>query len=287
MDWPRARAILLVTFTLVNLVLGVRLWASDRGQPGADPGLASLQLSEVRARLAEQGFRLTARPGAHPPVPPLLRLSPPDVRSVEAVAARLASPGPGAAQEEAGGVVVYRPAVPWGRAPRSGERGAREAAEAFLRATGLASLADLAPSRVRMPGPGLAEVEFVPLRAGFPVYSGWVRVSVGPEGVVEARALLPGLADLRGDPKGVIAPTEALLRLAGHLAAGRAARGAHGPVTFTDVRLGYYAPRPPGARAWDAVAVWRVLTGGGEAYYVNAFTGELMAGEEAATGEAR
>ncbi|BDG61818.1 hypothetical protein [Caldinitratiruptor microaerophilus] len=283
MDWPRARAILLVTFTLVNLLLGVRLWASGRRQPGADPGLASLQLSEVRARLAEQGFRLTARLEAHPPVRPLLRLSPPDPRSVEAVAARLASPGPGTARAEAGGVVVYRPALPWGRAPRPGDRGAREAAEAFLRATGLASFVDLAPSRVRTPEPGLAEVEFVPLRSGFPVYSGWVRVSVGPAGVVEARAFLPGLDDLRGDPKGVIAPTEALLRLAGQLAAGSAGRGADGTVTFTDVRLGYYAPRPPGARAWDAVAVWRVLTDGGDAYYVNAFTGELMTAQEAAS----
>lgn len=291
MDWPRARAILLLTFLLVNAFLAWRLWGGGAVRPLPESGLAALQVSETRVRLAEQGFRLEADPKPHPPVRPLLRLGPPGEERQGRVVTRLVAvrrePGDLVWRQD-GGAVVWTGGSPWGKPPRSGPRGAREAAEAFLRAADLASVADLTWSRSQLL-PGGYAVEFVPLRGGLPVYAGWVRVSVGPGGVTRAQVFLPEMEEVRGELKGVLAPTEALLRLAGHLAAapavgaaapagplGAGHGGRNGRATFTDVALGYYAPRPPGARSWDAVAVWRVLTGAGDVYYVNAFTGELV-----------
>ncbi len=292
MHWARARLLLLLTFTLVNVALLDRAWRP--GGPGAmsDMGLAAFELREVRSRLGQQGFNLTARVPTTGKVLPFLRLASPTpelqqrvvLRFLEMLAAR-EPPRPDNTSETGevfaagNGLVVFRPDRPWGHDVRVENRTVvRELADDFLSQSQLAKVADLRWFRsVPLDQGGRQLVEYTLFYGGFPVYAGYLHVTVGPAGVEEAVAYLPAAGEFRGDPKSVISGTQALLRLAGHLSVGQsAAEGKRR--TFTDLELGYYAPYPgKGTPAWEVVPVWRVNMDSQDIYYVNALTGELEA----------
>lgn len=252
MDWPRARAVLLVTFTVANCLLAYQIWGPPGAQPVADLGLAALELRAATSRLAQQGFALQAEMPPYPSkVLPFLRLS---------------APGDGLGPREVA-------LAPRGEVRLDNRAEVRRVAEAALAQVPLPPGVVLQWLETR-PGPeGSLAVTFVPHYQGLPVFAGWATVWVGPRGAEAVRYLLPLVEGFRGEPKGILAPTEAVLRLAGALAAGGGA--APRPRAFTAVALGYYAPQLPAARAWEAVPAWRIATDTGAVYYVNAFTGEV------------
>ncbi|BAD42286.1 hypothetical protein STH3305 [Symbiobacterium thermophilum IAM 14863] len=268
---------------MVNLILAYSLWG-PKGE--LDPGepTARSQLVQLRTRLDERGLILpnavTLPTTPHPmrflrvefrPNP--TKAPPVDEPSEGAPAAsRLRSRYDAAARE-----TVLEPVDGAGGTPvdLSDRLLLRQVAEDFLRANGLF------PHDVQLSGIFLREngamVEFVPTYDGLPVFSGYLRVYLSPQGVERvAHHWVEPVGFKPGAPKAVRAASEALLRLAGHLEPG------DGQVrTIVDVRLGYYSGPSvtvPGAEeisAWETVPVWRITLDNGQVYYVNAFNGEL------------
>ncbi|MCG0238419.1 MAG: hypothetical protein L6E13_03960 [Firmicutes bacterium] len=285
MDWQQARRLLLLTFTAVNAVLALALWLPPFSQPMTQLGLGQFREREVRSQLAAQGFRLEAPLPRAGRVQPFLRVSPPAPAALQELTERLARLAetestpvgwrPPAVLVQPDGTVRFRPGRPWGDPVRLESPGAlRQAAEAFVRTAGLQAGRMLRMARIYHTPAGRAVVEYVPVYEGVPVFAGYLRVFLGQQGVEEVTAFFPTPEGFRGDPKGVLDPGEALLRLAGYLKVNLSAREG---TTFAGVELGYYAPAQVSASSWETYAAWRVLTAAGEVYYVNAFTGEVEA----------
>lgn len=292
MDWPRARAILLAAFMMVNLLLAYSLW-SPGGLPGLSAASEPRQIEQLRGRLFERGLVLPNAVSV-PRSPEPLRFLYVEYRP---------TPGLATGGSESSGVVppesaliarhawmsphfdtttqavIYHP-----QADGTAEREVRldnrqqvvQVAEEFL------SLESLMPDRAVfsaiLPQPGTENllVEFVPEYEGFPIYSGYIRVEISQRGIetvvifwVEPRGYTEAL------PKAVRPASEALLRLAGRLEASGHARD-----TITMIHLGYYAGRSltvtqtDDIQGWDTVPVWRITLDSGAIYYINALNGE-------------
>lgn len=227
MDWARARNMLLLTFTIVNLTLAYLVWGAGANATLMAAGRWSLR--ELRDRLERDGILLVASLPPYGPMLPFLRVSPPDREGARQVANLLStfirdrdSEPAAAATVEKDGSVRYIPAQP-GTEPVNLESttAVRQAADQFLRFTRLLELADfdLRWSRTYPDGPERMVVEYIQHHQDRALFVGRLVVSVGRNGVEEARAYLPEVQGFRGEPKGVLAPSEALLRLAGHIRA--------------------------------------------------------------------
>lgn len=297
MDWTRARAILLVAFTVVNLVLVYSLWGPGGSLPTLAEPSTRVQEEQLRARLSDRGLVLPSGvsiPATPPPMQflrveyhPDLTFSQLDVESFRrgepvvepqrrGFEGTSGNPEPTLDPETR--AIIYQPNA-MGPAARDvnleSKVEARQVAEEYLRHQ------MLLPEDARLSGVFPHEngmlVEFVPHYQGIPVYSGYVRVELSARGieyVVQFWAQPVGYKE--SQPKAVRPAAEALLRLAGHLE-----RTGEGTRTILDVRLGYYSgpsvtiPASDGNSAWDTVPVWRITLDNGKVYYINAFNGEL------------
>lgn len=298
MDWTRARAILLVAFTAVNLVLAYSIWGPDSHLPALAESSNRVQIEQLRARLSERGLVLPPGvliPSTPPPMQFLRVEYHPDLnfRQLRTERFRRGVSQPetqrGAFQGADGNPeptldpetmsILYKPRA-LGPAARDvkldNKAQVRQVAEEYLKSQ-LLMPADAQLSGVFPLEENRMMVEFVPHYQGLPVYSGYLRVEVsarGIETVVQFWVRPVGYKETA--PKAIRPAAEALLRLAGHLErTGERAR------TILDVRLGYYSgpsvtmPMPDGVGAWDTVPVWRITLDNGMVYYINAFNSEL------------
>lgn len=286
MDWPRARAVLLVAFTIVNLVLAYSLWGPAGMRPiGAQPSARS-QLVQLRSLLDERGLILPS--GVVVPETPLpmklLRVEyRPDLEILDvrnelsfgdqpalSFHSRL-DPGTQA--------IIIEPLASEGGMPPinfADRAQVREAAEEFLEANQLLPI-DAQLSGIFSWGSTGAMVEFVPRYQGIPVYSGYLRVYLSIAGVERVVAHWVSPLEFKEGPSKAVRPaSEALLRLAGHLE-----QTDENVRMILDVRLGYYSgpsvtvPMAEAISSWETVPVWRITLDNGMIYYVNAFNGEL------------
>lgn len=283
MDWTRARAILIVAFALVNLVLAVSLWMPKDDLASAEPTARS-QLAQLRSRLDERGLLLPSS---------VVIPATPEPMNFLRVEFRPYPANDGAAGESSGGSApatdlryrndaatretVFLPAYPqdWPAPDLSDRAALRTAAEGFLQTHGL--LPDDAQLSGIFSRPSGAMVEFVPAYEGLPVYSGYLRVYFSERGIERVvRHWVHPVGFKEGPPKAVRPAAEALLRLAGHLE-----QESDEVLTIVDVHLGYYSgpsvtvSAADEVSAWETVPVWRITLDNGLIYYVNAFNGEL------------
>lgn len=292
MDWQRARAILLVAFAVVNLVLAYSLWGPEGKLLALAEPSNRVQIEQLRTRLSDRGLVLP--PGVVLPTTP----SPMRFLRVE-YSSNLTFSDPSyelfvgefpEAPGRRGSYLVHSSIDPETKAlvfePSATGQAAhevkldnrtqvRQVAEDYLR-NQLYMPADARLSGVFPRDDGMM-VEFVPHYQGLPVYSGYIRVDLSTRGVERITLFWANPVGYKEMPPKAVRPAaEALLRLAGHLErTGERAR------TILDVRLGYYsgplitAPVSDGLNAWDTVPVWRITLDNGKVYYINAFNGEL------------
>lgn len=329
LDWHRARALLLVMFTVTNVLLAYMLWGPGARSLQPDTVLDTIQEREVRDRLAREGINLRATLPPSGVELPLLRVGMPDPDVTAALGERFRNlartyqvTDPDAVAQAADGSVHFRPPQPIGGEVKLDSRSAvRDLAGRILDGLELEPLADLRWSRMFSLQPDRRVVEYSTHYQDRPLWSGYVHIGVERAGVVWVAAFVPTIESDRGTAKAVISPAEALLRLTGHLQArrvaepddvarfldggirgrdaaplleGRMTRGlrllpGEGPgeaagaaaadqaerLRIEEITLGYYAARPADAHTWDTVPTWRVITDQGQAFYINAFTGEL------------
>lgn|GEM_PF-6657249 len=276
LDWPKARAILLAAFCMVNLVLVYTIWGPSSSLLGMGGSTYAQEVAQVRDTLAELGVALP-QSVAVPKAPPPMRFLRVEYRPLTSgEGGKVPS---GIWRDPESGALVYHPGGQ-GSASREVDLKDRsqveQAAMAYLREQGWLPTDAVVSDFVDGADEGLSTVAFVPSFEGVPVYSGYAQVDVSPRGVEEVRLLRVDPAEYSGaSPKAVRPATEALLRLAGRLQ-----DVSDQPVTIRSVRLGYYANRtltgvqPDGVIGWDTVPVWRIELETGEVYYVNGFNGQ-------------
>lgn len=290
MDWPKARAILLVAFMVVNLVLGYSIWGPTETPSGV---AGTPNLDQVRARLAEGSLVLPPSVDL-PRVPDAMQFLHVEYRSTPDF---LASPS------EESGTASHDPSIPGSLGdirslftldpdtqayvyrPEATGSAAREvnldnpnqvqqAAEAYLQQMSLLPDNVAVTGAYARPESDTAVVEFVPRFGGHLVFSGYIRVEVSSRGIESVSILWVEPRGYTSAPPKAIRPVgEALLRLAGRLAGEQTK-------AVTEIKLGYYAGRTLTAtqagsiQGWDTVPVWRIRLDSGEVYYINAFNGE-------------
>lgn len=288
MDWPRARAILLAAFAVVNLILAYSIWGPSNLTP--DDSAPQVQsATQLRAMLMDRGLVLPTTvvvPRTPPPMRFLHVESVPTPEMEEWFAALFGETARGrttnlqylrpVTDPETKAMVIWANAL--GPAARDVKLDNRDqvlkVAEDYLQHVALmpkdARFGGFYPRKEK----DSVMVEFVPYFEGFPVYSGYARVEVSSRGVESVTKLwvMPrGYTD--APPKAVRPAGEALLRLAGRLSGLT-------PRTITDIQLGYYAGHALASaesgdvHGWDTVPVWRFILDNGDVYYINAFNGE-------------
>ncbi|HWH67945.1 MAG TPA: hypothetical protein VNT26_01060 [Candidatus Sulfotelmatobacter sp.] len=293
MDWPKARAILLAAFTVVNLILAYSVWGSTALFPYPTDTPQGQTLEQFRETLLN--WKLTLAPSVLLPRTPdpmrfvRVEFQPtPDLMKWSAELSGIAPINSG--RDDMAVAESLRPHVdprtqameyfPLALGPAAREvkladnRDVVSLAEEYLR------LMSLFPPGARFSGiteskeKGTVTVEYVPYFDNRPVYSGYVRVDISTRGVEKVtRFWVVPRAYTEAPAKQVRPASEALLRLAGRLASTQLR-------TVTDIQLGYYAGRPlspaqsDDVHGWDTVPVWRITLDGKELYYINAFNGE-------------
>jgi len=288
-DWPRARAILLAAFAVVNLILAYSIWGT--GSVFVGPAVASRQTAQqLRESLLERGLVLPITvtvPRTPNPMRFLYVEAPLTPDSLEWAGefygttpfqrAEIATPSHLRlmVNPETHATELWANAT--GPAAREvqldNEELVRKAAEDYLR-----QIAFMPPgarfSAIYPAGEDRLVAEFVPFFEGVPVYSGYVRVEVSARGIEKVTRLwvVPRYYT-DAPPKDVRPASEALLRLAGRLSSTEM-------LTVKEIQVGYYAGRafslahPDDVHGWDTVPVWRITLDDGQIFYVNAFNGE-------------
>lgn len=277
MDWARARLILLVAFTAVNLSLAYLIWGESAHGLIADRGSSRVERDQLRVSLLQRGVELDSSV-VLPPTPQPMRF----LRVVHQPATLppdLILNGAGFSVDSQSGLIGFQPGAK-GPAARELKLENRGTVTQFAQEYGHSI--NLLPQEAQVSGiypleSGLLRVEFSPIYNGLPVFAGFVWIDLSPRGVevITRFWVIPeGLKE--GTAKAVRPAQEALLRVADQLQANKAAER-----RVVEVRLGYYAvPATVGSptslvRAWDTVPVWQVRVADGRRYYVNAFNGQL------------
>ncbi|HEY3365323.1 MAG TPA: hypothetical protein VGK74_09760 [Symbiobacteriaceae bacterium] len=283
MDWPKARAILLAAFTVVNLILAYSIWGPSGVFPGdVSEASPAQQLDKLRATLLDLQVTLpstVAVPKTPAPMPFLkveYRPTPDYVRLPGEFFQ--GTPGLKPEVDKESKELIYRPGAT-GMAAREikldNHRQVQEAVEEFMRNAVLMPQGATLSGITVLPGTDRVVVEYLPTFGGFSVFSGYVRVEVSARGIETVRQFwVEPRGYTEAPPKAVRPAGEALLRLAGRLQAAK-----RGHQTIREIRLGYYA-RPlvltqaDVVNGWDTVPVWRISLDTAEVYYINAFNGE-------------
>jgi hypothetical protein len=282
MDWPKARAIMLLAFTLVNAVLVYAIWVPT----GFFSGVAAVrrqELEHVRTTLSTRGLTLPTT--VRLPTPPVqmrflhVTYEPPNGTAEQAPKGSTDGSLPGLNPVfDKTGAISYSPKSLGDAAHEvklENRDQVQQMAEEFLRAHGLLPQDAMFIGVTQRVSQGTVLVEWVPVFDHYPVYSGSVQAEVSSHGVETVRWYWVQPRQFTdAAPKAVRPATEALLRLAGRLGT-----RAKNPVV-QEINLGYYAGRslteaPLGVLSgWDTVPVWRILLDSGEVFYINAFNGE-------------
>lgn len=277
MDWARARLILLVAFTAVNLSLAYLIWGESARGLIANHGSSRVERDQLRVDLLQRGVELDPSV-ILPPTPQPMRF----LRVVHQPATLptdLILDGAGFSVNAQSGLMGFQPSAQ-GAAARELKLENRNTVTQFAQEYGRS--VNLLPPEAQVSGTypmdaGMLRVEFTPVFNSLPVFAGFVWIDVSPRGVeaITRFWVIPeGLKE--GTAKAVRPAQEALLRVADELQVKKATER-----RVIEVRLGYYAvPATVGSptslvRAWDTVPVWQVRLADGRRYWVNAFNGQL------------
>jgi hypothetical protein len=276
MDWARARLILLVAFTAVNISLAYLIWGGTaKGLLESRAGSRG-ERDRIQLELANLGVQLDPAVILPPTPQPMSFLR---VVHQPAPSGELVDGTPVTVDSQTA-LLTARPSGK-GMAGRELKLENRNQVQQF--ATEYGRSVNLLPPEAQVSGTyvqprsGFLRVEYTPVWNGLPVFAGYVWMDLSTRGVetITRYWVVPeGVKE--GQPKAVRPAQEALLRVADLLKASPTSER-----VITEVRLGYYAgPAIAGApssliRAWDTVPVWQVRVGNTEVHYVNAFNGQL------------
>ncbi len=279
MNWPRARAILLVSFLALDIFLGyVAL-----GPKQAYGEVTSAEIQRAITRAASAGVVVSAPIPAQVTAASFLSVEPWQVDRLVTAQRLLGTDRPTVVQESreltvwgysgslvtslASGVFIYLPAE------KSGGRGvdtrsARTLVEDFLRPSGLLPL-DARLDWVREAGEESYVVQFRQDYQGAALFGGYITANVDKGRISRIRMVWFSPKGYSGKKRALVPATDALITA---LSAGESVveRGS----AIESITLGYLS-EPLDARQWDAYPVWRFGFSNGSFVYVNGYSGVI------------
>lgn len=303
MDWPRAKTYLILAFLLADLFLGFRLWTERR--VGEETTRVQALQQTLDARLEATGVALEKEPPSRVPHLPELLLKPRSWESllpgsvVPVVLEPFSSVPTGGtrgsflmndpdqvqSQEEmkqtyywGGGRITVNETtgrLTWRREgpPNTvyienfNEVKARFEAEQFLRSLGLFQVKDLRFDYILFNEPNSFFARYTQEYDNLLLFRNYIALTVTPYGVESFELRLSAPQQEVGNRRALVSGTEALLTVLDLLEIK--------PKVVLEVVLGYYEPRLRSGTL-RAVPAWRILVDSGAAYYVDAYSGELL-----------
>jgi hypothetical protein len=277
MDLSRAKTILIVSFLLLNIFLGLRLWYSPQylrervGITGEEAELARDLLQEagyeVTAAVPRQIPRLSLLHVARPPVAknfwPLKFWGDDGEISTKSQEGTITfQKGNELLEIFPGGMVFFHKFV---GNDATGED-SRPQVERFLRERGL--FEDNLKFDLAFPlEPGSSLYRYLQTYQGFPLFSGQIEIKLGADGISGAQIYYLEPLGFSNKEMRVISAVDAIKTLI------------HQPGEFagkkiTEISLGYHSQHYDAER-WEVAPVWRFAASDGSVFYVNAFTGEI------------
>lgn len=280
MNWPRARAILLVSFMALDIFLGyVAL-----GPKQAYGEVTSAEIQRAITRAASAGVVVSASIPAQVTAASFLTVEPWQVDRLATAQKLLGVDRPAVVQESrevtvwsyagslvtslASGVVMYLPAQgPDGRKDLD-TRSARVLVEDFLGSRGLLP-PDARLDWVRKAGEESYVVQFRQDYQGAALFGGYITANVEKGQIFRIRMVWFSPKGYSGKKRALVPATDALITA---LSAGESVveRGS----AIESITLGYLS-EPLDARQWDAYPVWRFGFSNGSFVYVNGYSGVI------------
>lgn len=264
MDWSRAKTYLIMTFLLLDLVLGYQFWKLRTEQAGYVQSYAE-QLTEVRDLLASQKWQIQTEVPRVTATLGYLHVRYLDAPTEEwkkriATATGITFKGPGQLtvdltdkeisanlEEETMGDRLWSQLTTWVW-PK----------ELYKY------------DRNYEIGKGIGVVKYLQHFNGYPIFSASIDVMIQGDKVTRYSQAALDVIREEGPKKQVISAVHALRSLSESI--DKTAKSNDNKI-IRDIRLGYYS-KTYNADEWYLTPVWRVLTAQ-EVYYVNALTGEV------------
>ncbi len=283
MNWPRARAILIISFLALDLFLGYVLLDSQRE-------FSELTASEVQQAIetaAEYGILVSSQMPRRVMAVPFLVVRPQEA-DAQMLAERLLGPeqvhtvqsskelsvwanDEGQVTILSTGVVIYNRAKiePRTQSTPLDLRAARAALEKFLSERGMFP-GDARFDFAEEMSPGVFFLRYYQEYQGYPVFGGYITATVDERGVENMRKIWFSPVGLGEQRRLLMTAPDALVTAAPEIAnqLGRT-------VTLESVKFGYLSEALD-ARQWDVLPVWRFGFSDFMFVYVDGYSGEVL-----------
>ncbi|GAX89098.1 two-component system regulatory protein YycI [Effusibacillus lacus] len=264
MDWSRAKTYLILTFLLLDLVLGYQYWKMRTEQASYVQSFAE-QLAEVRDQLASQNWELRTDPPKQTPELGFLQvryLATPEKEWEKRIGEvdTLQYKGPGRVSV---GVSSLNLTVPMEEEKGGDKLLSQLAAKIWPKEV-------YQYDRKIQDGKGSGSLLYLQVHNGYPFFSAPLEVIVQNGKVMRYHQVALDVTGEGGSKKQVISAIHALRSLSEKM--DKSEKRTDNRVIH-EIRLGYYS-RPFNADEWYLIPMWRILSDR-EVFYVNAFTGEV------------
>ena len=265
MDISRAKTILIVSFLILNIFLGFRLWQRPQYMH-LSGGLTANEMELAKTTLSEAGYQVLASIPNQVPRLSLLHVARPatdEAAWINKFWGEDKKTGNENLEILANGLVVF--------SKQSDEKvntkeGKRQLVELFLCERGVCE-DDLQFDMSFPLGNGYELFTYVQTYEGFPLFTSFVQVKIGQEGVAEVRInrVIPlEFADKEIQGVSALVAVNTLVQQPGDFI----------NKTIVDISLGYYS-KDYDAKRWEIVPAWRFAASDGSVFYVNALNGEV------------
>lgn len=264
MDWSRAKTYLILTFLLLDIVLGYQYWNVRTEQAGYVQSYAE-QLDEVSGLLASQNWELRADvPKMAPDLAYLqvryLTLSEEEINKRISGSGKLQYKGPGQFTVELGDKSFP--------VNLDDDNTGEKVLSHFDSRLGSKEIYQY--DRKVKENKSNGTIEYLQTYKNYPIFSAPLEVLVEGDKATRYHQVTLNVTGEGGGKKQVISAVHALRSFAESI---------DKPVKKTDnrvireIRIGYYS-KPFNADEWYLIPMWRILSDK-EVYYVNGFTGEV------------
>lgn len=292
MNWPKAKALLIAAFALIDIFLAYQVWTkAQRQDTGRYLATSRFQVEEALQQLARAGVSVGIEIPRQAEATEWLMVSRPALDK-DRLEARFFPEGTpvirrvqaergtrtyflGLSSElsvfEDGSLKFKRYGINATPGPAAvGDARAKEEALAFAKVFGGLPVDAVADPVVYDAEAGLYRVAYHQVYQGRAHYGARLTVLVTGDGRASGlEEVWPEPLGFEGPKRTLLPASDALLRLAGSLPPRRPQN-----VQVVDIGLGYYS-RSYDSDRWAEPPVWRIRLGDGSVYHVNAYTGQL------------
>lgn len=286
MDWSKAKTYLIVTFLILDLLLGWQFISAQQEAAGYVQPFTE-QVQELRDLLNEHQIRLQAQVPKETPVMSFLRVYHPQESAAD-IARRHFRDVSVIEDDKSKGSMKFQTAEGEFMATNDGyyhmlylpqkkiEADSTKLGTHVLQAV-VAQVRHAERYREDKVTPDRTTVRYLQWYESYPVFSATLEIHLQNGRIIgyNQKALDIDQPDENGQR--VLSAVTAVRAIVEAIAPEQQGEGQQGVTVVQDIQLGYYSPNYQDADVWYLAPMWRIVTDK-NAYYVNAFTGQVEKG---------